>query len=58
MKMIWYLLTLILGVVGLLALLRFVENIFAGGGISLIQLLVGIVCVVGARKCLAQARRA
>jgi hypothetical protein len=56
MKAVWYILTLICGVIGLLALLRFVE-VLLSGGFSPVQLLFGVVFLVAAGQCLLKARR-
>ena len=58
MKVLWYLLTFVLGAFGVLALIRFIELLLSGGGISPIQLFIALVCLVLARKCIVQARRA
>jgi hypothetical protein len=56
MKALWYLLTLILGLWGLLSLFRFIEALLTGGGLYVMQLLLAIACLLLARKCLDHAR--
>lgn len=54
----WYLLTVILGAIGLIALLRVGERLALGGGTGSVwvQLLIGLLCIVGAWKSLQKAR--
>jgi hypothetical protein len=56
MKAVWYILTIICGVIGLGTLLRFVEVLLFGGGMSPFQLLFGVVLLVVAWQCLLKAR--
>ena len=56
MKALWYLLTLILGLWGILSLFRFLEALLGGGGFYLTQLLIAVACLLLARKCLDHAR--
>lgn len=58
MKLGWSLLTLILGVVGVLAVLRAGERLAFGGGTDSISLslVLGVVCIVGAWKSSRKAR--
>jgi hypothetical protein len=54
----WALITVILGVVGILAILRAGERLAFGGGTDSIsiQLLIGLACVIGAWKSFRKAR--
>ena len=56
MKALWYLLTLILALWGLLSMFRFIEALLSGGGFYFMQLLIAILCLLSARKCLDHAR--
>jgi len=56
MKALWYLLTLILALWGVLSCFRFVEALLSGGGFFLMGLLMAIICLLLARKCLDHAR--
>lgn len=58
MKILWYGLTFVLGLFGLLSLLRFFELQLTAGGFFPIQLVFAIICLGLAYKCLVQARRA
>jgi hypothetical protein len=58
MKILWYGLTLVLGLFGLLSLLRFFELQLTTGSFYPIQLVMAIICLGLAYKCLVQARRA
>jgi hypothetical protein len=57
-KFLWSLLTVILGAVGILAILRAGERLAFGVGINSIsiQMVIGFVCSVGAWKSLQKAR--
>ena len=57
MKPLWFLLAVVLAVVGGLALLRCGDSMKAGGGInSFVYLVVGILCLFGAWKSINRAR--
>ena len=54
MVIAWYVLTVILGVFGVLAVLRAGDRLAFGGGVNsiTIQMVIGFVCIAGAWKCL------
>ncbi len=56
MKILFYLLTVICGLFGLLGLLRFFEVLFLGGQVFPIQAIIGVVGLVLAWVCLKKAR--
>ena len=56
MKILFYLLTVICGLFGLLSLLRFFEVALLGGGIFPIQLIIGVGGIILAWVCLKKAR--
>ena len=58
MKFVWSLLTVILGAVGVLAILRAGERLAFGGATDSIsiQVVIGLVCIVGAWRPLRKAR--
>ena len=59
MKLVWFLLVVVLGAIGGLGMLRFVENMTSGQGgtPALVQLVIGIVFLFGAWQSLKRARR-
>ena len=58
MKVVWYLLTVVVGAIGVLALLRFVEALLTGLGVFPVQFLIALICLVAAWQCLLKARSA
>jgi len=56
MKTIFYLLTFVLGLFGLLALVRSVEVLFSGNGVRPVQVLIAVVALTLAGLCLRKAR--
>ena len=58
MKIVWYVLTVLLGAVGALSLLRSVERLAFGGGQGslAVQLVIGVVALFLAWKSLGKAR--
>jgi hypothetical protein len=56
MKILFYVLTAILGLFGILAVLRTVERLMSGAGILPAQLLIAVVALVLAGVCLKKAR--
>jgi hypothetical protein len=58
MKILWYLLTALLGLIGILALVRALERLAVGAGLLPVQLIVAIVMLLLAVLCLRKARTA
>ena len=60
MKILWYVLTVIFGAVGALAVLRIVELIFIGASVLQLpmQILIAVVMLALAFMCLRRARAA
>ena len=56
MKVLFYVLTAILGLFGILAVVRTVERLVSGAGILPAQLLIAVVALVLAGICLRKAR--
>jgi hypothetical protein len=56
MKILFYVLTAVLGLFGILAVLRTVERLMAGAGILSVQLLIALVALILAGVCLKKAR--
>ncbi|MGH9873305.1 MAG: hypothetical protein ACRD9S_12695 [Pyrinomonadaceae bacterium] len=56
MKILWYLLTAFLGLVGVMALLRTVERLAVGAGLLPVQLIIAVVMLLLAALCLRKAR--
>ena len=56
MKALWIVLTVVLGAIGALSILRFIERLVVGAGILPVQPLVGAVFLYLAWLCLAKAR--
>jgi len=56
MKIVWYLLTAFLGLVGALALIRTIERLVVGAGLLPAQLIIAIVMLLLAALCLRKAR--
>jgi hypothetical protein len=56
MKILFYVLTAILGLFGILAVLRTVERLMSGAGIVPVQLLIALVALILAGVCLKKAR--
>jgi len=58
MRIVWYILVVVLAVIGALSLLRFGERVTVGGGQGSmwIQVLIGLLCIVGAWRSLKNAR--
>jgi len=58
MRILWYVLTFFLGLIGLLGALRTVELFLTGAGLQPLQLCIAIVALVLAVVCLRNARTA
>lgn len=58
MKILWYVLTLVFGVIGVLAGLRTFEHLMSGAGLLPAQLLIAIMMLLLAVLCLRKARTA
>jgi len=58
MKILWYILTAFLGLIGLLALIRTVERLVVGAGLLPTQLIIAVVMLLFAFLCLRKARTA
>ena len=58
MKIVWYILTVFFGAIGLLSLLRVIERLMLGAGIVPVQILSALVMLVLAVVTLRQARSA
>ena len=56
MKILWYLLTLLLGLFGILSAIRVVERLVSGSGFLPIQLLIALIMLALAWLCLSKAR--
>jgi len=56
MKILFYVLTAVLGLFGILAVLRTVERLMSGAGILPVQLLIALVALILAGVCLKKAR--
>ena len=56
MRILWYLLTALFGLIGLLALIRTVERLVTGSGLIPIQLGVAFVMLLLAVVCVRKAR--
>lgn len=58
MKVVWYLVTFVLGLLGLLFIIRAVELLGAGGAVAgaVVQLALGLLLAIGAWKSLLKAR--
>lgn len=58
MKIVWYLVVVVLGAIGALSLLRFLERVAFGGGqgSAWVQLFIGLLCLLGAWRFLKNAR--
>ena len=59
MRAIWYAVTIVLGAIGALAILRAVELVAVGAAqaSTWVQLLIGALCLLGAWKSLERARK-
>ena len=58
MKILWYLLSAFLGLIGVLALIRTVERLAVGAGLLPVQLIIAVVMLLLAGLCLRKARTA
>ena len=58
MKILWYLLTAFLGLIGVLALVRTFERLAVGAGLLPVQLIIAVVMLLLAALCLRKARTA
>ena len=58
MRILWYLLTAFLGLIGVLAIIRTVERLAVGAGLLPAQLIIAIVILLLAAFCLRKARAA
>ena len=58
MKIVWYILTVFFGAIGLLSLLRVIERLMLGAEIVPVQILIALVMLVLAVVTLRQARSA
>ena len=56
MRVVWYLLALVLGLFGALALFRTVELLLVGAGVSPAQVLIALVGLLLAWLCVQKAR--
>ena len=56
MKVLWYLLTFLFGLVGVLSAIRLIERLAAGAGLLRAQLLIAFVMLLLAWLCLRKAR--
>ena len=56
MRVVWYLLAVILGAFGVLGLLRSVERLAAGAGVSPVQIFIGLIGLLLAWLCVRKAR--
>ena len=56
MKILFYVLTAVVGLFGILAVLRTVERLMSGAGIVPVQLLIALVALILAGICLKKAR--
>ncbi len=56
MKILWFFLTLLFGLIGMLGLVRSVEILFIGAGNLLVQLGVALISILLAGQCLKKAR--
>ena len=56
MKVLWYLLTFLFGLIGLLAAIRVFERLAMGAGLLPVQLLIVFVMLLLAWLCLRKAR--
>ena len=55
MKILWYLFTAFLGLIGILALIRTLERLAVGDGLLPVQLIVAVVMLLLAMLCLRKA---
>jgi len=58
MRILWYLLTALFGLIGVLALIRTVERLAAGAGVIPAQLVIAFVMLLLAVLCVRKARAA
>jgi hypothetical protein len=58
MKIVWYILTVFFGAIGLLSLLRVIERLMLGAEMVPVQILIALVMLVLAVVTLRQARSA
>jgi anaerobic C4-dicarboxylate transporter len=58
MKIVFYLLTAFFGLIGVLGILRAVELLLTGAGVSPVQVLIAIIALILAVACLRKARSA
>jgi len=58
MKIVWYILTVFFGAIGLLSLLRIIERLMLGAEMVPVQILIALVMLVLAVVTLRQARSA
>ena len=56
MRILWYLLTALFGLIGLLALIRTVERLVTGSGLIPTQLVIAFVMLLLAVLCVRKAR--
>jgi Co/Zn/Cd efflux system component len=56
MKSFWYLLAVVLGAFGALGVLRSIERIITGAGVSPVQVFIGLVGLAVAWLCIRKAR--
>jgi hypothetical protein len=56
MKVLWYLLTALFGLIGVLALIRTVERLVTGSGLIPTQLVIAFVMLLLAVLCVRKAR--
>lgn len=56
MRIVWYLLAVVLGAFGVLGVIRSIERLAAGAGVSPIQLLIGLIGILLAWLCSQKAR--
>ena len=58
MRILWYLLTAFLGLIGVLAIIRTVERLAVGAGLLPVQMIIAVVMLLLAALCLRKARAA
>ncbi len=58
MRILWYFLTALFGLIGVLALIRTVERLLAGAGLIPMQLVIAFVMLLLAVLCVQKARAA
>lgn len=58
MRILWYFLTALFGLIGLLALIRTLERVVTGAGLMPTQLVIGLAMLVLAVVCVRKARAA